>query len=107
MYVRAQRFFAVAFRMGGKVKGRAVALQNPKNGLKTALFMVFYNFYRFFYRFYKFFIDFIDFLYVYKFFYRIYKFFIRTSSSLHHKINENTRKNGQNRSYASDTVKRC
>jgi len=29
MYVRAQRFFAVAFRMGGKVKGRAVALQNP------------------------------------------------------------------------------
>jgi len=26
---------------GGKVKGRAVALQNPKNGLKTALFMIF------------------------------------------------------------------
>jgi len=62
MYVRALRIFAVAFRMGGKVKGRAVALQNPKKGLKTALFMVFYNFYRFFYRFYKFFIDFIDFL---------------------------------------------
>jgi len=41
MYVRALRIFAVAFRMGGKVKGRAVALQNPEKGLKTALFMIF------------------------------------------------------------------
>jgi len=41
MYVRALRIFAVAFRMGGKVKGRAVALQNPKNGLKSALFIGF------------------------------------------------------------------
>jgi len=41
MYVRALRIFAVAFRMGGKVKGRAVALQNPKKGLKSTVFMIF------------------------------------------------------------------
>jgi len=41
MYVRALRIFAVAFRMGGKVKGRAVALQTPKKGLKSTVFMIF------------------------------------------------------------------